>query len=188
VRSAVRLPLRFDPAPLQAEVTALGDEAWTPHFNKGVYDGDWSGVALKSIGGAPLELYPDPAAEGTYEPTEILRRSPALASVVDAFRCEQQSVRLLRLAPGSSIREHRDYGLRWQDGEARLHVPVVSNPDVRFYLEGELVPMLAGEAWYLDLNRPHRVENAGATARIHLVIDCLVNEWLEGVVAPSAAG
>ena len=188
MRSAVRLPLRFDPPPLQAEVAALAADDWTPHFNKGVYDGDWSGVALKAIDGAPLQLYPDPAAEGRYEATEVLRRSPALAAAVDAFQCEQESVRLLRLAPGSSIREHRDYGLRWQDGEARVHVPVVSNPAVRFYLEGELVPMAAGEAWYLDLNRPHRVENEGTVARVHLVLDLLVNEWLEELVAAGDGG
>ena len=43
--------------------------------------------------------------------------------------------------------------------------------------------MGAGEAWYLDLNRPHRVENEGTVARVHLVLDLLVNDWLEEIVA-----
>ena len=38
--------------------------------------------------------------------------------------------------------------------------------------------MSEGEAWYLNFNLPHSVENNGERARVHLVIDCLVNDWM----------
>ena len=87
-------------------------------------------------------------------------------------------MRLLRLKAGSHIREHRDYRLGYEDGEVRLHIPVVTNPDVAFFLAGERVIMAAGECWYLNVNLPHRVDNYSTTDRTHLVVDCVVNEWL----------
>ncbi len=39
-----------------------------------------------------------------------------------------------------------------------------------------------GEAWYLDLNLRHTVRNRGDETRIHLVIDCVVNDWLRAVI------
>ena len=39
--------------------------------------------------------------------------------------------------------------------------------------------MVAGECWYLNLSKPHRVHNRGATERMHLVLDCVVNDWLD---------
>jgi len=97
-----------------------------------------------------------------------------------------RSARLLKLAPGSCIREHRDYGLSMENGEARLHVPISSEDGVEFYLDGELMPMEPGECWYLDLDRPHRVQNLGRSDRVHLVLDCVADDWLRAQV-PDAA-
>jgi aspartyl/asparaginyl beta-hydroxylase (cupin superfamily) len=74
--------------------------------------------------------------------------------------------------------QHRDYDLGIEDGHARVHVPIVTNPLVEFYLDEQLVEMREGEAWYLNLNLFHRVENKGSDDRVHLVIDCIVNDWL----------
>jgi hypothetical protein len=42
--------------------------------------------------------------------------------------------------------------------------------------------MAAGEAWYLDLNLPHSVTNHGPTDRVNLVVDCVVNDWLDALL------
>ena len=81
------------------------------------------------------------------------------------------------------INEHRDYRLGWADGEIRVHVAVVTSPDVEFFLDGRRVELAAGEPWYLDLNLPHRVANRSAVNRIHLVIDCIVDDWLRELMA-----
>ena len=103
-----------------------------PHFNASYYEGDWSGVALRSVGGAARQLYPDPNPQGSWEDTEILGYCPAIATAVAAFECEKTSVRLLRLGPGASVREHTDHNLGYEDGEVRFHVPVQTNPDAVF--------------------------------------------------------
>jgi quercetin dioxygenase-like cupin family protein len=188
VLSCIRLPQRFDPVALQADVKALPEADWVPHFNTAYYEGDWSGVALRSIGGAAGKLYPDPNPQGSWEDTEILARSPALAAAIEAFECEKLSVRLLRLGPGASVREHTDYNLGYEDGEVRFHVPVLTNPDAVFELEGRPLAMRPGESWYLDFNLKHRVANEGATPRVHLVVDCVVNDWVTRMLESGEPG
>ena len=39
-----------------------------------------------------------------------------------------------------------------------------------------------GEAWYLNLNLRHSVVNSGPTPRVHLVIDCVVDDWLDAAL------
>jgi hypothetical protein len=41
--------------------------------------------------------------------------------------------------------------------------------------------MALGECWYLDLRLTHRAANRSSVRRVHLVIDCKVNPWLEGL-------
>lgn len=184
---AARLRLTFDAGELVRDLSLLAPTDWEPHFNKPYYEGDWSGAALRSVDGTPNRLYPDPTASGRYADTRLRDRLPRLSAALDAFRCELLAARLLRLGPGSRIREHRDHNLSLSDGEARIHVPVLTSPEVRFTLDGEVVGMAPGEAWYLDLNLPHRVENPGTGDRVHLVVDCVVNDWLLSQLPAAAA-
>ena len=170
--------MTFDPDRLRTELAKIQPDEWVPHFNRQIYEGEWSGVALRSVGGKAAQLYPDPTATDAFADTELLDRCPYYREVLSAFPCPLTSVRLLRLKAGSSIREHRDYRLGYEDGEVRLHVPIVTNADVAFFVEDQRVPMQEGECWYLNVNLRHRVDNQSVTDRIHLVIDCVVDPWL----------
>lgn len=176
--ASARLPWEVDAARLRADVAGLSSEDWVPHFNTASYEGDWSGAALRSVGGQPGRLYPDPAAGTVFADTPLLARCAGARALLGRLRCPLLAVRFLRLGPGSRIREHRDLNLGFEDGEVRIHVPVSTDPAVEFLLGGERVDMRAGEAWYLNLNLPHAVVNAGATPRVHLVVDCVVDDWL----------
>lgn len=173
----LKFPFLFDVGALGADLERFAPEEWTPHFNKGYYEGDWSGIALRAAKEAHVELYPDPAADEFIE-TEMLTRCCYIPEVMNSFKCGLESVRFLRLGPGDKILEHRDHKLSFEDGVARIHIPIKTSPDVEFYLDGQPVRMEAGEAWYLNFNLKHRVENNGSEERVHLVIDCIVNDWL----------
>lgn len=177
--SILKFPFDFDAALLKNDLKNFAPEDWTAHFNTQYYEGDWSGIALRAAKDAHVELYPDPTASA-YEDTEMLARCAYIPEVLAAFRCEIESARLLRLTVGSNIREHRDYKLGFEDGFVRIHIPMQTNAQVEFYLGGESLKMNEGEAWYLNFNLPHSVKNGGAQDRIHLVIDCILNEWLRG--------
>lgn len=171
-----KLPIEIDLKTVKEDLARLVAEDWTPHFNTQYYEGDWSGAALRAAAGAHVPLYADPTAE-SYVDTELLTRCPAVTSVLTKFHCETETVRFLRLGPGAVIRDHRDYKLSLEDGLARVHIPIKTSSKVEFYLDGELLDMKEGEAWYLNFNLYHSVRNNGDEERVHLVIDCVVNDW-----------
>jgi quercetin dioxygenase-like cupin family protein len=185
VPDRLRLPLAFDAGALAQEVSDLSPNSWILHFNTDIFEGRWAGVALRSAGGRPAQLYPDPTATD-FSDTEVLARCPDLARALQRFRCPLNAVRLLTLDPGGTIKEHRDYRLGYDDGEVRLHIPILTNPLVEFVLDGRTVDLRAGECWYLNLNLPHRVANRSRAPRVHLVLDCVVNEWLATVITTAA--
>lgn len=185
---AHRVAIDIDPGPVAAEVAALPDHAWVPHFNHAVYEGDWSGVALRSIGGDPSRIYPDTTQEHEWLATPWLARCPSTAAVLARFGCPLTSVRFLRLGPGSTIRPHHDAALGFRHGEVRLHLPIVSDDAVSFWLDDEPIDMRPGECWYLNLDLVHRAANEGAHARIHLVVDATVDPWLEDLFGYSREG
>jgi hypothetical protein len=188
VPDRVRLPLRFDASSLAMEALALEADAWVPHFNQGIYEGDWVGVALRSVGGKADQLYPDPAAVAPFADTEVLEGCPAHRRALAQFQCPVMAARLLALAPGAVLKEHRDYHLGWEDGEIRLHVPIVTHPDVEFTLDGRAVELPLGECWYLNLNKAHSAVNRSEVTRVHLVIDCVVDQWLSDVMGSALDG
>ena len=70
---------------------------------------------------------------------------------------------------GSQIKVHRDHDFAFEQGTVRIHVPVTTNAEVDFRLNGVRCAMPAGSAWYLRLSDPHSVANRGAQDRVHLV-------------------
>lgn len=179
--SSFKLPLNFDKDALKEDLLKFSAEDWIPHFNTSYYEGDWSGIALRVAKNSPLALYPDPVAD-SYEDSSMLARCDYVSEVLKSFKCELEVVRFLRLSAGAKILEHRDYKLAFEDGVARLHIPVVTNAQVEFFLDGQLLKMSEGETWYLNLNLKHRVNNFGTQDRVHLVLDCVVNDWLKDII------
>ncbi|HEY5753998.1 MAG TPA: aspartyl/asparaginyl beta-hydroxylase domain-containing protein [Chthoniobacterales bacterium] len=177
-----QLPLDFPAAALRADLGKIAPSEWIPHFNKGYYDGDWSGIVLRGASGRCDTLHIGEPFETGFVNTPVLDRCECFQEVIAAFECSVKSVRLLRLSARSVVREHRDYDLGYEAGEIRLHVPVLTNSRVEFYLRNRQVSMGEGEVWYLDLGLPHRVANLGETPRIHLVLDLQVNDWLRSLI------
>ncbi len=177
-----QLPLHFDAERLRTDHDRIPMAAWLAHYNTQDYEGEWSGAPLRAVGGRAGNLYADPAPREPFADTPLLEHCPYLREVLAQFRCPLLAVRLLRLKPGARIREHRDHHLGLENGEVRVHVPVTTNPDVDFVVNGVRLAMNPGEAWYVNFNLPHRVANRGATDRVHLVLDCTVNDWLRGLL------
>jgi hypothetical protein len=134
-----------------------------------------------------MMIYADPTATA-FEDTPLLDASAYLQDVLGAFACDLQAVRLMRLSPGSLIKAHRDHDLNAESGVVRLHIPITTNPDVVFELNGSPVKMEVGSVWYLRLSDPHRAANLGATDRVHLVIDALVNDWMRAMLDLAVTG
>jgi hypothetical protein len=172
--SRIKLPFAFDAAALAVEALAFDEGSWRKHFNKAYYEGDWSGIPLRSPHGR-LTLGPDPTGIAPYADTPLFQHCPAIRGALAEIGCETKSVRLLRLGPGARILEHEDHNIGVDYGFVRLHVPIVTGPGVEFILGGEPLHMAAGECWFVDVLNAHSVMNPGPGTRIHLVVDRIVD-------------
>lgn len=184
----IRLPLDFDSARLAADLAGFGPDDWIRHFVRDNYEGDWSALPLR----APADeihwlrmIYPNPTAK-RFADTHLLDRAPYIREVLARFQCPLRVVRLMRLAPGSRIRDHVDPDIDAETGMARLHVPIATGAGVEFLVNGKAVEMAPGSTWYLRLADPHSVINRGADERVHLVIDVDVDDWLRGLLVSAA--
>lgn len=173
----LRLPLRFDVERMRAELAAIGDDAWIAHYNTGAYENGWRCVPLRSVDGRADHIMA--VEDGAYRDTEWLARCPYLREVIASFRCETTSVRLMALDAGAVVREHRDPGTAMEEGITRVHVPIATTPAALMRIEGEPVHFAAGHAWYLNAACLHGVVNGGDVPRVHLMIDCVTNAWVE---------
>ena len=161
-RPFFRLPLRFDAERLRLEAAILPAAAWAHHPN--AIDGN-SSVRLISANGEEND-----DVDGIMLPTEHLRNAPYIRQVLASFGVVWSRSRLMRLAPGAKVPQHADINYQWHC-RVRLHIPVITRPEVRFTCDDEGVHMGAGEAWLFDNWRQHRVDNPTADERIHLVAD-----------------
>ena len=181
--TTLRLPLQFDRARLQQDAAQFAPTQWEKHFNTHVYEGDWSGVALRILPNAAVPLFPDPSNTQAFVNAPAMAQTSYVPEVLRTLHCSINSARFLKLAAGSSIKRHRDYQLGVEDGEVRLHIPVRTNAHVEFYMDDVRVPMAEGELWFLNFNHYHSVVNRSDEDRIHLVLDCVVNDWLLGLLS-----
>jgi hypothetical protein len=157
-----RLPVRFDAERLRAEVEALPASAWSRHPSE--HEGN-TAARLITVGGGAND-----AVTGEMKPTATLAGCPYIQQVLASFSTVWSRSRLMRIEGGGSVPQHSDMNFHWFH-RVRVHIPVITRPEVRFHCADENVHMAAGEAWIFDNWREHRVENPAPDARVHLVAD-----------------
>ena len=168
-RPLLKLPIEFDAAALAAEVAALPGEAWLDHPQN--FDGN-DGVPLVSPGGEDVN-----SAAGPMAPTRFLAALPFVRKIMGALDSCWGRSRLMGLATGAEVPLHVDAHYYWRT-HLRIHIPVITNPGVRFHVRDESYHLKVGECWILDSFHPHRVENSGTDKRVHLVLDTVGSERL----------
>jgi hypothetical protein len=78
---------------------------------------------------------------------------------------------LAELAQGGAVAPHRDGGVL--AFVHRCHIPVETNGDVSFYVDGEDFKLQPGIAYEFDNTRMHAVENRSDRRRVHLICDIM---------------
>jgi hypothetical protein len=158
-----QLPWRFDAARLADEIAQFTVADWRPHPQ-----GHPGNSALPFIArhGNPL----DDGLVGPMRPTPHLARCPYLMQVMAALDVPLGRSRLMRLDARAEATPHVDLGYYWQH-RVRVHVPIVTFPDVQFLCGDASTHMAAGECWIFDTWRVHNVLNPGSKQRTHLVVD-----------------
>ena len=178
VRS-IKFPFTFDKKKLVNDVNKIMSRKWIAHYNANDYSGKWTSIALMSKGGKSSNINAFSNSTEDFIATDILEFCSYFQEILDGFLFEKTAVRLLNLGSGAEIKPHTDYCLGYEDGVFRLHIPIITNPDVTFILDKQRLIMNVGECWYINANFTHSVKNGGKNDRIHLVIDGIRNEWTD---------
>jgi quercetin dioxygenase-like cupin family protein len=175
----LKLPFQFDEKRLNEDLALVTETKWIPHFNTGGYTGNWKAISLYSTDGTEQNIYMPLTNNQALSATPLMQDCRYFQEVLDSFRFHILAVRLLRLEAGAEIKPHTDHELGYEDGQFRLHIPIVTNPDIEFILDGERLTMLPGECWYTNVNFVHSVANRGTIDRVHLVVDGIRNTWTD---------
>ncbi len=164
----VQLPLLFDAQRLAQEVGQIQQSAWLPH-PQGFPGNDF--LPLVSVRGDPN----NDNFQGQMRPTPFLEQCPYLIDVLASLGVSLGRTRLMRLLGHAEVTPHVDVHYYWRD-RMRVHVPIVTQPTVRFMCGSQEVNMKEGECWIFDTWSKHRVINDAERARIHLVVDTVGGE------------
>jgi Sulfotransferase family/Aspartyl/Asparaginyl beta-hydroxylase len=159
----IQLPLQFDAEVLAREISAFGASHWREHPQK--YPGNlW--LPLIAVDGDP----DNDGFAGPMRPTPYLLQCPYLMQVLSRLGAVWGRTRLMMLTEQAEVGLHFDINYYWR-ARMRVHVPIVTQPSVRFICGDGEVNMAPGECWIFDTWRRHRVINASNVERIHLVAD-----------------
>jgi len=138
----VQLPLRFDAERLAKEVGAIEEGAWRPHPQG--HPGN-SALPLIAAHGDPA----NDATQGPMRPTPHLARLPYLRQALAELEAPIGRSRLMRLDGNAEATAHADVNYYWME-RLRVHLPIVTRPEVQFRCGARSVHMGAGEVWVFD--------------------------------------
>ena len=121
----VQLPVQFDAARLLAEIEALGPDRWIDHPQK--FPGNFA-LPLIAVNGDPTS----DAIAGPMRPTPALAECPYLMQVLHRLGAVWGRTRLMKLSGHAEVTPHTDLSYYWRE-RVRVHVPIRTKPNVRFY-------------------------------------------------------
>ncbi len=170
----LQLPVMFDHLRLAEEVASIPASEWRAHPKN--FPGN-DALPLITTDGDPSS----DARAGAMGPTPSLLACPYLMQVLETLGATWGRSRLMRLSGDAEVTAHVDTDYYWRD-HMRVHIPIVTQPTVRFHCGDEVVNMAAGECWIFDTWSLHRVHNDATRARIHLVADTVGGDGLLNLI------
>ena len=101
-----------------------------------------------------------------------------------------QNFRMQSIRGGSDLGRHREriVGIPGREPQYKLrfHLPIVTNPGVAFWMDGESFTMKAGSVYLFNQGCMHGVANAGTELRVHYIFDCYLDDDIaSGMIAPA---
>ena len=82
-----------------------------------------------------------------------------------------------KLLSGGRINPHFDSHATFRKSH-RIHVPITTNPRVRFMIDGKPYRMQVGNAYEINNQKTHSVMNSGQQDRITFIFDYLPREYV----------
>ena len=186
----IGVPIRelgeYDVSPLRDVILALDDEAWLGNtYRQREYD-------VHQMTNSIVMIFTD----GSGWPEIEVRREagwdllaeqavPLMQQILsDHYPLGGTIIRAMaaRLEAGGIIKTHRDSHPSFHYGH-RIHIPIYTNPRVRFLIEGRPYPMEVGKVYEINNQKQHSVMNKGREGRINFIFDYVPPQHLGREVA-----
>lgn len=181
----IGVPLRelgaYDIAPLREAILALEEDAWLDNeYRQQAYDvhqmthsvvmvftdvASWPNLEVRRESG--WDLLAEPALPLIHRILED--HYPPGGTIIRAMAA--------RLQPGGVIKAHRDSHPSFHHGH-RIHIPIVTNPRVRFMIDGRPYKFEVGKVYEINNQEQHSVMNKGREGRINFIFDYIPPERL----------
>jgi hypothetical protein len=178
--------IEIDRERIRAEFEAVRTASWfdqNRYRNKG-----WKGAALYSKSGKTSDLgvnYELPPVR-----TEIGEACPYIAEhVLPQFQAPWFRAGFYKLEAGATIGEHRDLVHHaFSRTMVRIHIPVITDPQVVMFVARRPYHLPVGSAWYFDPTALHAVNNSSSIDRIHLMVDFEYGPGINALLLPPTWG
>jgi hypothetical protein len=79
---------------------------------------------------------------------------------------------IVKLFSDNNVLPHADDS-PYLSAARRHHIPIKTNKDVLFFIDGEPKHLSVGECWEINNNKVHSVTNSSEEDRVHLIIDII---------------
>ena len=181
--------IKYDLHLLKNDLQKIKDSSW---INKDGKTDEWTSITLKSYDGEDQSFLMNTdfgeKNNNKYQYTKHINNCSYIKKILDDMPTEVYLVRLLKLKKRGRIKFHTDEEVFKSRNVIRLHLPIITNPNVKFQIgypvqkpapgyniwnaqilhEKYLEP---GYLWFTNVNTLHGVENRSDMDRYHLVID-----------------
>lgn len=181
----IGVPLRelgaYDTGALRAAIAAQGEQAWLDNtFRQREYD-------VHTMTQSIVMIFTDGAG---WPQIEVRRQAgwdllaatamPLMHRIIaDHYPPGGTIIRAMaaRLSAGGVIKTHRDTHPSFHYGH-RIHLPLITNPRVRFIIDGRPYQLEVGKVYEINNQLPHSVMNKGAQDRINFIFDYIPPQHL----------
>ena len=105
---------------------------------------------------------------------------PVMQTIIDSFYPTGGTIiraMAAKLLSGGKIKPHQDSHPSFHHGH-RIHVPITTNPRVRFMIDGRPYRLEVGQAYEINNQKIHSVMNKGAEDRITFIFDYVPPEYI----------
>jgi aspartyl/asparaginyl beta-hydroxylase len=152
---------------------------WTAEYGE-YQSGGWWTTSLMNESGDPDDVLIrdcEPVA------TTLLQRMRHTHRFLEGLGLRCMWARLARLNANAFLWEHIDYGELRPAERCRLHVPLSTNASAYMTVGSYRIHLRPGWIWRLEPTYRHGACNLYGPDRIHLIIDCYMDEELHGRAA-----
>jgi hypothetical protein len=144
-------------------------------LRNGIGSSDADGLELtKSLDGAEKKRFFKSCID-----TDIMKKLTYIPKMLDDLKKYLNTdiglVRILKIPAGQNVAKHCDGDIfDLENGQIyRLHLPIISHPNVNFIINEKNYYMEPGKLYYANVFYPHEIRNNSDIDRIHMVIDVL---------------